>query len=218
MIRKSSQVAAPTTVSHRMALGRITLDPFERCRKGKEQPVSSLIGTTVVVFEGLPEITPYKRVNYQSHRPRKTRNSLRKSSLSIPFTAPDHSSSPRRIASVRLFSSESFGSAPSRLSRISAARSARSPSSKDIANALISESFMRGGYHSGNSLQAAALAGNPGESINQKQEIPRDGCGISNRRQLRIVEFSGNFPLSSASLPLLSNLASLAPWRFTFLS
>ena len=130
------------------------------------------------------------------HFLRDARNSSTNSSMGIPSTALDLSSSPRRIASMRLFSSKSFGSAPSRLSTMSATSSSLSPGSSFSASAVISFNVIGKRCQNPCGLQRASR--------------PQ---GISDT-----TKFSGNFQPSPASSLPDSYLASLASWRFPSLS
>lgn len=143
MIREIVQITSPPEFIQKVKLLGC-LFKFLACPvKRRIKTISSRIRTLVVVVKNATKILPNRRVKGQLHLARIARISRMNSSSGIPFTAPDHSSSPRLIASVRLSSSESFGSAPPKLSKIIAARSARSPSLNFITSIPISESFMR---------------------------------------------------------------------------
>ena len=143
MIGKTAQIASPTPMINLVKAQRFVFDSIKRLLDFTKKQISGLVGTKVIVIKRTSDILLNQRMNNQLHRDRDARMSFRSSSFVSPFTAPDHNSSPRLIASVRLSSSESFGSAPSKLSKSIAARSARSPSFNFKASIPISESFMR---------------------------------------------------------------------------
>ncbi len=128
MIGKTGQIASPPPMINRVKTQRRGFDSIKCPNEFCKEHIPGSIRTKIIVIKCIPNILLDQRMNDQPHRIRDARILLRSSSLLSPTTAPDHSSSPRRIASVRLSSSESFGSAPSRLSQIIAARSARSSS------------------------------------------------------------------------------------------
>jgi len=156
MIGEFRQVASAPRRVERMKFRRSLLDSPNRRFEFREESITSRIRPLVVVVEDFVEVSPDQWVEDQLHLARDARIPFIKSRSAIPCTTPDRSSSPRRTASVRLSSSKSLGSAPSRLSRISAARSARSPTPNFSASAPISVALMGGLYHDGAGLQAAS--------------------------------------------------------------
>lgn len=153
MIGKLCQVAASPRIVEPMKFRRPFLYSPNPCFERGEKPVACGVGPLIVVGENLPKIPSNQRVKNHLHLVRDARNSSMNSSSAIPSTSPDLSSSPRWIASSRLSPSESLGSAPSRLSRISTARSARSSTPSFSASAPISAIFIHEPYHAGRNRQ-----------------------------------------------------------------
>lgn len=143
MIRKFGEITSSPALIQKMETGGHHFDSPPCIFECLEKTVTRRFRPLVVIVENTAEVLPNRRMKSKPHLARKARNSSMNSSSGIPFTNPDQSSSPRRIASVRLSSLESFGSAPSKLSKIIAARSARSPSFNFIASIPISKSFIK---------------------------------------------------------------------------
>jgi hypothetical protein len=163
MIGKASNLTPPPFRIERVATIRRLLDSCDRIPESFIQTVSCRVRTCVVIFKRQLEIAPDQEVKDDRHRARSlsrsARNSAMNSASGIPSSLPAFNSSPLRIASVRLSSSESFGSAPSKLSMIRCINSARSDSSSFIASAPISETFIREFYPKHPASQALDYVG-----------------------------------------------------------